>query len=68
MWFVLQENMAYDLIIATTKIVNGQTLVETFMEKLGWLMCAFLSFEAFLGSGRRVNLMMSNQCYAQEFL
>lgn len=30
-----QENMAYDLIIATTKIVNGQTLVETFMEKLG---------------------------------
>jgi len=35
MWFVLQENMAYDLIIATTKIVNGQTLVETFMEKLG---------------------------------
>lgn len=30
-----QENMAYDLIIATTKIVNGQTLVETFMDKLG---------------------------------
>ncbi|XP_020229656.1 vacuolar protein-sorting-associated protein 33 homolog [Cajanus cajan] len=30
-----QEGMAYDLIIATTKIVNGQTLVETFMEKLG---------------------------------
>ncbi|KAJ1403120.1 Sec1-like, domain 2 [Sesbania bispinosa] len=30
-----QESMAYDLIIATTKIVNGQTLVETFMEKLG---------------------------------
>ncbi|XP_057749709.1 vacuolar protein-sorting-associated protein 33 homolog isoform X2 [Arachis stenosperma] len=29
-----QEGMAYDLIIATTKIVNGQTLVETFMEKL----------------------------------
>jgi len=34
MWFTLQEGMAY-LIIATTKIVNGQTLVETFMEKLG---------------------------------
>ncbi|XP_057427971.1 vacuolar protein-sorting-associated protein 33 homolog [Lotus japonicus] len=30
-----QESMAYDLIIATTKIVNGQTLLETFMEKLG---------------------------------
>ncbi|XP_061347038.1 vacuolar protein-sorting-associated protein 33 homolog [Gastrolobium bilobum] len=30
-----QEGMAYDLIIATTKMVNGQTLVETFMEKLG---------------------------------
>nr|XP_025677859.1 vacuolar protein-sorting-associated protein 33 homolog isoform X2 [Arachis hypogaea] len=30
-----QEGMAYDLIIATTKIVNGQTLVDTFMEKLG---------------------------------
>jgi len=32
---MLQEGMAYDLIIATTKIVNGQTLIETFMEKLG---------------------------------
>ncbi|KAK7268246.1 hypothetical protein RIF29_20941 [Crotalaria pallida] len=30
-----QEGMAYDLVIATTKIVNGKTLVETFMEKLG---------------------------------
>ncbi|XP_015942668.1 vacuolar protein-sorting-associated protein 33 homolog [Arachis duranensis] len=30
-----QEGMAYDLIIAATKIVDGQTLVETFMEKLG---------------------------------
>ncbi|XP_019426709.1 PREDICTED: vacuolar protein-sorting-associated protein 33 homolog [Lupinus angustifolius] len=30
-----QEGMAYDLIIATTKIVNGQTLIETFMEKVG---------------------------------
>ncbi|KAK2404069.1 Sec1/munc18 (SM) protein superfamily [Trifolium repens] len=30
-----QESMAYDLIIASTKIVNGQTLLETFMEKLG---------------------------------
>jgi len=28
--------MAYDLIVATTKIVNGATLIETFMEKLGW--------------------------------
>jgi len=27
--------MAYDLIIATTKIVNGQSLIEPFMEKLG---------------------------------
>lgn len=42
MWFTLQEGMAY-LIIATTKIVNGQTLVETFMEKLGWLMSVALS-------------------------
>ncbi|RYR20855.1 hypothetical protein Ahy_B03g066091 isoform D [Arachis hypogaea] len=32
--FGFSEGMAYDLIIATTKIVNGQTLVETFMEKL----------------------------------
>ncbi|KAF1860356.1 hypothetical protein Lal_00037695 [Lupinus albus] len=30
-----QEGMAYDLIIATTKIINGQTLIETFMEKVG---------------------------------
>ncbi|KAL9323210.1 hypothetical protein ACSQ67_011263 [Phaseolus vulgaris] len=32
---IWMEGMAYDLIIATTKIVNGQTLIETFMEKLG---------------------------------
>ncbi|KAF7820166.1 vacuolar protein-sorting-associated protein 33-like protein [Senna tora] len=30
-----QEGMAYDLIIATTKIINGRTVVETFTEKLG---------------------------------
>ncbi|KAJ7970493.1 Vacuolar protein-sorting-associated protein 33-like protein [Quillaja saponaria] len=30
-----QEGMAYDLIVGTTKIVNGHTLAETFMEKLG---------------------------------
>ncbi|KAK4430966.1 Vacuolar protein-sorting-associated protein 33 [Sesamum alatum] len=30
-----QEGMAYDLIVGTTKIVNGQTLIETFVEKLG---------------------------------
>ncbi|KAI4351470.1 hypothetical protein L6164_005838 [Bauhinia variegata] len=30
-----QEGMAYDVIIATTKVVNGHTLVETFVEKLG---------------------------------
>ncbi|KAK4385634.1 Vacuolar protein-sorting-associated protein 33 [Sesamum angolense] len=30
-----QEGMAYDLIVGTTKIVNGQTLTETFIEKLG---------------------------------
>ncbi|CAE6076289.1 unnamed protein product [Arabidopsis arenosa] len=30
-----KEGMAYDMIIATTKIVNGATLIETFMEKLG---------------------------------
>ncbi|XP_010557601.1 PREDICTED: vacuolar protein-sorting-associated protein 33 homolog isoform X2 [Tarenaya hassleriana] len=30
-----QEGMAYDLIVATTKIVNGSTLIETFMEKVG---------------------------------
>jgi len=46
MCFMLQEGMAYDLIIATTKIVNGQTLIETFMEKLGWLMSVVLSDHA----------------------
>ncbi|KAI9387814.1 hypothetical protein POPTR_010G226600v4 [Populus trichocarpa] len=30
-----QETMAYDLIIGTTKIVSGNTLIETYMEKLG---------------------------------
>ncbi|KAF9676648.1 hypothetical protein SADUNF_Sadunf08G0024800 [Salix dunnii] len=30
-----QEAMAYDMIIGTTKIINGNTLTETFMEKLG---------------------------------
>ncbi|KAK6136193.1 hypothetical protein DH2020_030084 [Rehmannia glutinosa] len=30
-----QEGMAYDLIVGTTKIVNGQTLVETFVDRLG---------------------------------
>ncbi|XP_027104943.1 vacuolar protein-sorting-associated protein 33 homolog [Coffea arabica] len=30
-----QEGMAYDLIIGTTKIINGQTLIEPFVEKLG---------------------------------
>ncbi|CAN6904382.1 unnamed protein product [Brassica oleracea] len=30
-----KEGMAYDLIIATTKIVNGATLIETFMDKQG---------------------------------
>lgn len=30
-----QEGMAYDLIVGTTKIVNGQALTETFIEKLG---------------------------------
>lgn len=30
-----QEGMAYDMIVGTTKIVNGHSLVETFMEKLG---------------------------------
>ncbi|OIW16964.1 hypothetical protein TanjilG_32831 [Lupinus angustifolius] len=45
-----QEGMAYDLIIATTKIVNGQTLIETFMEKGG----EFIS----------VDEIMPNQCYA----
>lgn len=32
----LQEGMAYDLIVGTTKIVSGHTLAETFVEKLGW--------------------------------
>ena len=32
---LLQEGMAYDIIVATTKIVNGSTLTETFVEKLG---------------------------------
>ncbi|KAE8714751.1 Vacuolar protein-sorting-associated protein 33-like protein [Hibiscus syriacus] len=30
-----QEGMAYDLIIGTTKIVNGHSLVETFFETFG---------------------------------
>uniref|UniRef100_A0A5B7BPV3 Vacuolar protein-sorting-associated protein 33 n=1 Tax=Davidia involucrata TaxID=16924 RepID=A0A5B7BPV3_DAVIN len=30
-----QEGMAYDLIVGTTKIVNGHTLAETFMESFG---------------------------------
>ncbi|KAM7526874.1 hypothetical protein LguiA_016776 [Lonicera macranthoides] len=30
-----QEGMAYDVIVGTTKIVNGRTLIETFVEKLG---------------------------------
>ncbi|XP_044508598.1 vacuolar protein-sorting-associated protein 33 homolog [Mangifera indica] len=30
-----QEGMAYDLIVATTKIVSGNSLAETFIEKLG---------------------------------
>ncbi|GFP96998.1 vacuolar protein-sorting-associated protein 33 homolog [Phtheirospermum japonicum] len=30
-----QEGMAYDLIVGTTKIVNGQTLIETFIDRLG---------------------------------
>ncbi|KAA8534431.1 hypothetical protein F0562_031948 [Nyssa sinensis] len=30
-----QEGMAYDLIVGTTKIVNGHTLAETFVESLG---------------------------------
>ncbi|KAL3523495.1 hypothetical protein ACH5RR_016329 [Cinchona calisaya] len=29
-----QEGMAYDLIIGTTKIINGQSLIEPFVEKL----------------------------------
>ncbi|OIT26365.1 PREDICTED: vacuolar protein-sorting-associated protein 33 homolog [Nicotiana attenuata] len=30
-----QEGMAYDIIVATTNIINGSTLTETFVEKLG---------------------------------
>ncbi|TYJ18118.1 hypothetical protein E1A91_A09G100300v1 [Gossypium mustelinum] len=30
-----QEGMAYDLIIGTTKMVNGHSLVETFFETIG---------------------------------
>ncbi|KAG4150448.1 hypothetical protein ERO13_D04G004600v2 [Gossypium hirsutum] len=30
-----QEGMAYDLIIGTTKMVNGHSLVETFLETIG---------------------------------
>ncbi|XP_031384419.1 vacuolar protein-sorting-associated protein 33 homolog [Punica granatum] len=30
-----QEGMAYDLIVATTKIVSGHTLTETFVENMG---------------------------------
>lgn len=31
----LQEGMAYDIIVATTKIISGSSLAETFIEKLG---------------------------------
>jgi hypothetical protein len=31
----LQEGMAYDLIVGTTKIVSGHSLAETFVERLG---------------------------------
>ncbi|KAB1219037.1 hypothetical protein CJ030_MR3G015047 [Morella rubra] len=34
-YLTAQEGMAYDLIVGTTKIVNGHTLAETFVEKLG---------------------------------
>ncbi|XWS75187.1 hypothetical protein CRYUN_Cryun01aG0063700 [Craigia yunnanensis] len=34
-FFSAQEGMAYDLIIGTTKIVNGHTLAETFFETFG---------------------------------
>ncbi|XP_038691940.1 vacuolar protein-sorting-associated protein 33 homolog [Tripterygium wilfordii] len=30
-----QESMAYDLIVATTKIISGNTLIETYMENMG---------------------------------
>ncbi|KAK4789461.1 hypothetical protein SAY86_016765 [Trapa natans] len=30
-----QEGMAYDLIVATTKIISGHSLIETFVEKMG---------------------------------
>ncbi|XP_050238640.1 vacuolar protein-sorting-associated protein 33 homolog [Mercurialis annua] len=30
-----QEEMAYDMIIGTTKLVNGNTLIETYMEHMG---------------------------------
>ncbi|KAI3878196.1 hypothetical protein MKX03_009723 [Papaver bracteatum] len=30
-----QEGMAYDFIVGTTKIVNGQTIIETFLETIG---------------------------------
>ncbi|XP_057471173.1 vacuolar protein-sorting-associated protein 33 homolog [Actinidia eriantha] len=30
-----QEGMAYDLIVGTTKIINGHTVTETFVENLG---------------------------------
>lgn len=32
---ILQEGMAYELIVGTTKIVSGNSLTETFVEKLG---------------------------------
>ncbi|XP_073159059.1 vacuolar protein-sorting-associated protein 33 homolog [Henckelia pumila] len=30
-----QEGMAYDVIVGTTKIVNGKTVIESFFDKLG---------------------------------
>ncbi|KAI3988311.1 hypothetical protein MKX01_012100, partial [Papaver californicum] len=30
-----QEGMAYDLIVGTTKMVNGHSIIETFLETIG---------------------------------
>lgn len=40
--------MAYDLIIGTTKIISGQTLTESFVDKLGWLVICCIFIFAFI--------------------
>lgn len=42
--FIMQEGMAYDLIIGATKIINGHSLIEPFIEKLSWLLTVYFAY------------------------